>query len=45
MDFDVNLGLKTSQKSCEKSMDFEVKTQKNREKISSKNDASVDCIF
>ena len=32
MDFDLNLGLETCQKSYEKPMDFEVKNQKNREK-------------
>ena len=45
MDFDVNLGLEACEISYEKSMDFEVKNQKIREKISSKNNVVFDCIF
>ena len=45
MDFNVNLGLETCTKSYEKSMDFEVKNEKNREKSSSKNVVFFDCIF
>ena len=41
----MNLGLETYTKSYEKSMDFEVKNQKNREKSSSKNVVFFDCIF
>ena len=41
----MNLGLETYTKSYEKSMDFEVTNQKNREKNSSKNVVFFDCIF
>jgi len=45
LDFDVNLGLEACKISYEKSMDFEAKNQKIREKVSSKNNDFFDCIF
>ena len=45
MELDGNLGLEPYQKSCQKSMDFEVKNRENCEKNNSPNDVIFDCIF
>ena len=45
MDFDVNLGLEPCKKSCQKSVDFEVKNRGDRKKNNSPNDVIFDCIF
>ena len=45
MDFDVNLGLETCQKSYQKSMDFAFKNRETREKTNPPNDVIFDCVF